>query len=120
MLRMRGHRVLPFVLMGCIFGCALSERYVPSGPRLAPRPENCEVTKVLPGASISEPFDVIGTLSLTDSWLSVACGYGRLMKTNTDRACAAGADGIQFLTIDPPSFWSTCYQSTANFVRFKK
>jgi hypothetical protein len=117
---MRARGMLPLVLMGCLFGCALSERYVPSGPQLAPKPENCEVTKVMPGASISEPFDVIGTLSLTDSWFTVACGYGRLMKTNTDRACAAGADGIQFLTIDPPSFWSTCYQSKANFVRFKK
>jgi hypothetical protein len=117
---MRARGMLPLVLMGCLFGCALSERYVPSGPQLAPKPENCEVTKVMPGASISEPLDVIGTLSLTDSWFTVACGYGRLMKTNTDRACAAGADGIQFLTIDPPSFWSTCYQSKANFVRFKK
>jgi hypothetical protein len=75
---------------------------------------------VMPGASISEPFDVIGTLSLTDSWFSVACGYGRMMKTNTDRACAVGADAIQFLTIDPPSWASTCYRSKANFIRFKK
>jgi hypothetical protein len=117
--RMRARRAVPFVLMGCFFGCALSESYVPSGPRLAPKPENCDLRRVMPGASISEPFEMIGTLSLTDSWFSVACGYGRMMKTNTDRACAAGAEAIQFVSIDPPSWASTCYRSKANFVRFK-
>jgi len=118
--RMSGRGVLPLVLVGCLFGCALSESYVPSSPPLASKPENCDVRRVMPGASISEPFVVIGTLSLTDSWFSVACGYGRMMKTNTDRACAVGADAIQFLTIDPPSWASTCYRSRANFIRFKK
>ncbi len=116
---MSGRGVLTLVLMGCLFGCALSESYVQNSPPLAPKPENCDVRRVMPGVPISEPFEVIGTLSLTDSWFSVACGYGRMMKTNTDRACAVGADAIQFLTIDPPGWASTCYRSRANFLRFK-
>ena len=117
---MSGGGVLALVLMGCLFGCALSESYVQSGPPGPPKPENCDLPRVMPGATISEPFEVIATLSLTDSWFSVACGYGRMMKTNTDRACAVGADAIQFLTIDPPSWASTCYRSRANFIRFKR
>ena len=108
-----------FVLMGCLFGCGYSEKYVQTGPSLPSKAESCEPRRVMPGEPINEPFDVIGTLSLGESGFTSRCDYTQMLKMNRLKACAAGADAIQFLVVDPPSIMSTCYRSRANFIRFK-
>ena len=111
--------VMPFLLLGCLFGCGYSESYVQSGPSLPPKPETCEPRRVMPGEPINEPFEVIGTLSLGESGFTSRCDYTQMLKTNRLKACAVGADAVQFVVIDPPSIMSTCYRSKVNFIRFK-
>jgi hypothetical protein len=112
--------VMRFLLLGCLFGCGYSESYVQSGAPLPAKPETCEPRMAMPGEPIKEPFDVIGTLSLREGGFTSRCNYTQMLKMNRLKACAAGADAVQFLVIDPPSIMSTCYRSRANFIRFKR
>ena len=115
---MSARGAVTLLLMGCLFGCEYSQTYVQTGPRLPSKPETCDPKRVMPGEAINEPFEVIGTLTLRDTWFSTRCDHTAMIATNRLRACAVGADAIQYLTIDMPSLASTCFRSKANFIRF--
>ena len=108
------------LLMGCLLGCGYSQSYVQTGPVLASKPDDCDPKRVMPGESISQPFDVIGTFTLSDTAFSTRCDSTEMFMTNRRKACSVGADAIQYLTIDQPSIVSTCFRSKVNFIRFKK
>jgi hypothetical protein len=108
------------LLMGCLVGCGYSQSYRQTGPALPPKPDDCDPKRVMPGESVSEPFEVIGTFSLGDTGFSTRCDSTQMFMTNRLKACAVGADAIQYLTIDQPSVISTCFRSKVNFIRFKR
>lgn len=106
--------------MGCLLGCGYSQSYLQTGPVLASKPEPCDPKRFWPGEAVNEPFEVIGMLTLGDTWFSTRCDHTDMVMTNRLKACAVGADAIQYLTIDHPSIVSTCFRSKVNLLRFKK
>ena len=113
-------RGLALVLLGCLFGCGYSQSYLQTGPALAAKPDDCDPKRFMPGEAINEPFEVIGMLRLSDTGFSTRCDSTQMFMTNRLKACAVGADAIQYLSIDQPSIVSTCFRSRVNFIRFNK
>ncbi|HYX33461.1 MAG TPA: hypothetical protein VE954_10135 [Oligoflexus sp.] len=94
--------------------CTTTSSYIPLHPK-SPRGKNCELDIVMPGESPKKTTQVIGSFSVQEMGLSVNCAWPETLQKNKDHACEAGAQGIQFLTVDAPFIHSTCYRTKANF-----
>ena len=69
--------------------------------------------------NINRPYKVVGTVYVTDTGLSVDCGFGQMVDRIKGKAVAIGADAAFLDSVRPPSIWSTCYQGTALLIVYE-
>lgn len=108
---------LLFLLL--IAGCATTGSYI-EVKKADAKPTNCFLEIFMPGQSIEKATEVLGTFSVQDTGFSTNCDWDATREKNKVKACEMGAEAIQFIEVNTPQMNSTCYQTKANFVKFKK
>jgi hypothetical protein len=68
---------------------------------------------------VQDDVDILGTVKASDTGFSVKCDEAYVLRRFRDDACAIGADVVSLSEERAPDFWSTCYQATATFLRYR-
>ncbi len=89
------------------------------------RPANCQLDVYQPKTEVPNPYSIVSEVSLKDTGLSTDCDSTRMMSVFRERACAVGADAIQFYDIQSPDVSTvhgyvinTCASGSARFIAY--
>ncbi len=99
--------------------CATQVDYVANSSGKSPRPDNCDIEVYLPGTSIARSYDIIGSVLIGDSGLTMSCGQATVIKQAKEKGCQVGADAILLTEIKEPDWISTCYRIKGNMLVYR-
>ena len=89
-----------------------------SGIALARRDPGCDLVLHERGQPVPSGCVPVGDVFVGDTGSSIDCGYDRVQREMRDAACSFGADAVQIVGHQKPSFFgSSCHQIRAQFLR---
>jgi hypothetical protein len=101
-------------------GCGTVVTYKSNAPAGTARPAGYPIPVYMEGMAVPRPFEVIGTVSVKNSGLTVAGGSVEdVTKDVMQRARQNGADAVQVTSIDKPDFENPNYRMTADLLRYR-
>jgi len=108
----RSYFILPFCIASLMFlcSCGASVNLSPGTTPRTPKPSDYKVQVYQKTDTVQVKHTVIGLISVEDSGFTVSCSYETVFNKAIEKARAIGADAIQIVQVDTPSFFSTCYQ----------
>lgn len=114
-------RIVPILvlLMLSISSCSTQVDYIANTSGRAARPDDCEIGVFLPNTPIKQSYDIIGSLLIGDSGLTMDCGQATVIKQAKTKGCQVGADAILLTEIKEPDWISTCYRIKGNMIVYK-
>ncbi len=95
-----------FSACGAVVSSSLSTNYGPLNYKE-------EVTVIPVSESIPEGAEVLGTLKVKDSGITVKCDYETVIEKAVIEARKSGGNAIKITKHSAPSLWSSCHQIEA-------
>lgn len=99
--------------------CSTKVDYIANSLGKAARPDDCNIDVFLPNTSIEKNYDIIGSILIGDSGLTMDCGQATVISQAKVKGCQVGADAILLTEIKEPDWVSTCYRIKGNMIAYK-
>jgi len=111
-------RILPVLalLTLLISSCSTQVDYIANTSGRAARPDDCDISVFLPNTQVGKSYDIIGSILIGDSGLTMDCGQATVIKQAKAKGCQVGADAIVLTEIKEPDWISTCYRIKGNMI----
>jgi hypothetical protein len=107
------------VLMFLLAGCGTTVTYKSRTSAGSAKPTGYPIPVYTEGMTVPRPTEVIGTVSIKNSGLTVHGGsVEAVMKDVMQRARQNGADAVRVTSIDKPDFGNPNYRMTADLLRY--
>ncbi len=102
---------------GCVSGIKRTGYQLPANAN-AKNLEKCPIAIQCNAKYENEKVVVLGRIDAYDTGFSTVCDEAYILDIFCKEACALGADLVNIKAEKQPDFWSTCYRSKAEFIRF--
>lgn len=116
---MKGFVLFLSLLMLSNSSCSTKVDYIANASGKDARPDDCDIDVFLPNTQIDKRYDIIGSILIGDSGLTMDCGQVTVINQAKVKGCQVGADAIFLTEIKEPDWVSTCYRIKGNMIGYK-
>ena len=102
--------VMALLVLGCTTQMKITVDRGDAQQNLQPKPVGQEIKVIEADDALPQNALFIAKLKVTDTGVTVDCGYDNVLAQALDKARELGGDLVQIMQVYEPDLWSSCFR----------